>query len=274
MISPAISSKVLADDDYELRPNGGNGVYYYKTADVFSGGSGTEEDPYLISSWEEFNLINSYGCGDDGIGVCFKVIANLDSKERNAAYIYNSVIGSKEKPFQGTFDGENHNIASSNSYIFDVIGENGVVRNIKSTEIGIAAVNDGLIEKCSIETRRQQIMATNAGGIAGENTGIIRQCVVRGISPKVGAYNIVCTSTGIGGICGFNKGGIIEECYADASLYGKGSLARAVGGIAGDNTGGVIRNCISKNYIVNDGSESGGVAGRLYNGKIENCIEI
>lgn len=91
-------------------------------------------------------------------------------------------------------------------------------------------------------------------------------CKIRKKNP----YDIDTKHSGIGGICGFNNGGIIEECYAEITIRVR--YGRAVGGIAGDNTGGIIRNCYSRCYLVSEGIEAGGIVGKLNYGTVENCI--
>ena len=38
----------------------------------------TEDDPYIITSWEEYNHMQVVGCGDEGIGVHFKLATDLN----------------------------------------------------------------------------------------------------------------------------------------------------------------------------------------------------
>lgn len=279
-ITPSYVAVGSYDEQYDFRGDG----YYYKTAESFASGSGTEDDPYIITSWEEFNLMGEIGCGDDGRGRRFKLVCDLNRADGSISRtpnhiiwqdVINTPIGSADNPFQGVFDGGNHKIISATmDYIFNVIGADGVVKNVKKDRIGIASVNYGAVEDCKINTRISKEITSNAGGIAGENYGAIRRCTVEGTTSSPGYYNIVGT-TGIGGICGFNNGGIIEECYSGIKVRGEGLSARAVGGIAGDNSGGIIRNClVGDAVIINNGSEAGGIAGRLNYGTVENCISV
>ncbi len=74
----AITSNANYDENYDIRGN----TYYYKTAESFSSGSGTEDDPYIITSWEEYNHMQVVGCGDEGIGVHFKLAADLNEHSK------------------------------------------------------------------------------------------------------------------------------------------------------------------------------------------------
>lgn len=281
-VMPSIGAETR-DELYDFRGN----AYHYKTAESFAGGSGTQDDPYIITSWEEFNLMGELGCGDKGVGKHFKLTCNLYRADGSIVWspnhvtwqdVFNDVIGSESNPFQGIFDGGNYEIITvAITHIFDTVGGSGVVRNIHKGNIGIAGKNYGLIENCRINTNMRTEFGHNGGGIAGENYGTVRCCIVKGTRSTPADYNLVGT-TGIGGICGFNNGGIIEECYAGIRIQGNSFSARAIGGIAGDNTGGIIRNCLSGDEIFgvvrNKGSEAGGIVGKLNYGTVENCISV
>ncbi|WP_204845169.1 GLUG motif-containing protein, partial [Sedimentisphaera salicampi] len=72
----------------------------------------------------------------------------------------------------------------------------------------------------------------------------------------------------LGGLCGFNSDGTIENCYATGDVSGDNYL----GGLCGEN-GGTIENCYATGYV-SGGYRSGylgGLCGRNYEGTIENC---
>ena len=256
----------------------GDHYYYFKTADSFASGSGTESDPYIVSSWEQLGLMREYGCGSEGIGRYFVLDTDLYntwvSVTELSAPVGFSSIGTEEKPFEGVFDAKGHKInavAWFDEYLFGAVGENGVVKNIKRHQgCGIAQVNHGLIEKCDVLTGVERTGTDNVGGIAGENTGIIKKCTVRR-SGSGNDYNICAEGTGIGGIVGYNDGGTVSECYSNILIRGTSS-SRAIGGIAGDNSRGLIKDCVAEVRIETGGSETGGIAGRLNDGTIENCV--
>ncbi len=277
-------AKLYGEENYNSTGEYRNSTlqYWYKMADSFTAGDGSAENPYVISRFEQLRLLNDYGCGEEGKGRYFTLDTDLHEgmlqvNGLGSYWVYFVPIGSEEKPFEGILDAAGHNIDANSDKIFNVIGENGVVRNvIKYSRIGIAGVNHGLIENCRVLAEGTGEKVTkNVGGIAGENTGIIRKCTVHGtkensISRGFGNYNIDASGTGIGGIAGYNDGGIIEECHACLLMTGRES-SRAVGGIAGDNSRGIIRNCFTNYYVEGKGSETGGIVGRLNSGTIENC---
>ena len=153
--------------------------------------------------------------------------------------------------FKGTFDGAGHTIKGLNFTIssrksaymglFGRIGTDGVVKNlnvdnsdytaqtcITATEennqhytcnVGtIAGVNHGKILNCTSNV----IVHCNAGsidggGIAGENKGLIKNCVYY----SGGVYHGNYTDMRIGGIVGSNElGGTLQNCYLQAAVQG------------------------------------------------------
>lgn len=79
----------------------------------------------------------------------------------------------------------------------------------------------------------------------------------------------------IGGVCGYNMGGTIENCYSKSTVSGDWSI----GGVCGYNLGGTIENCYNTG-TVNGDMEIGGVCGyisrdnsnyMLYFSQIRNC---
>lgn len=292
MLAAPVCAEVLDPGDnsvYDWRERN----FYYKTAESFLSGDGTEDDPYLISSWEEFNLINEYGCGDRGAFVHFKLtqdleIHSIDIRESSGWLRWTGVKTdriARTEPFEGILDGAGHLIIPNNPDsklgIFEVIGKNGIVKNLKvivnsgnyngNALGGIADVNDGLIENCKamLSTDGSQINGKNIGGIVGENHGKIMRCSA---VSREGDFDFRLKESGAGGICGYNNGGEINECYAAVNIHGEKKSSRAVGGIAGDSTNGIIRNCFVRAQLANEGSETGGIAGRLNGGVVENCL--
>lgn len=122
--------------------------------------------------------------------------------------------------FCGTFLGNGHTIFGLS--ISDAGSEQGLFRHLSQSAI----VQDLKVSGTVSPTGSRN----NAGGIAGYNSGIIRNCTFSGS---------VSGSNRVGGIAGTNAVcGIIEECRTTGSIYG----SHFAGGIAGENNG-VIRSC-------------------------------
>ena len=78
----------------------------------FAGGTGTIDDPYLISNEAEFACMNAYSAADGFMyfNKSFKLTADLDFGGVAAAFPY---IGSWWTGFEGDFDGDGHSISGA-----------------------------------------------------------------------------------------------------------------------------------------------------------------
>lgn len=128
--------------------------------------------------------------------------------------------------FYGTFDGNKHRIKGLELY------SDGSVKGLFRYLANTATVKNLIVEG-TIAPGGSRCMI---GGIAGENSGLIQNCVFSGT---------VTGADSIGGIAGYNTAdGIIENCQ----IYGTIQGSHFVGGIAGDNNG-VIRKCSNLSKI-------------------------
>ncbi len=156
--------------------------------------------------------------------------------------------------FNGNFNGNGHRIVNIKSYqggLFAELGEKAVVENV-------------ILENVDF------IIAMDMGGIATNNSGLIKNCMVSGKASIDGGYEF-------GGIAGRNeiKLGVIANCVNKMSIKGNYARAVAAGGIAGVNCWW-IENCYNTAEIsVAEGhfNEVGGIAGRNYR-YIGNCYNI
>ncbi len=122
--------------------------------------------------------------------------------------------------FGGTFDGGGHSI--SGLYVKgDGSAVGGLFRFVQS---------GGIIKNLNVEGRiAPEMNAESFGGIAGENSGCVKECTFSGS---------VSGSVETGGIVGVNTSdGVIEDCRSLASVSGE----HYTGGIAGRNLGSIIR---------------------------------
>ena len=212
-----------------------------------------------------------------------------------------------QNPYTGTFDGNNHTIrgltvTGSNEYagLFGYIGKDGTVKNVKLEDVqitsdhqyanvgGVAGMNDGTIENCSVSGR---VRGYSAGGVVGQQySGSITLCnssaTVQGTSQVGGVvgytnYGVTltaCYATGdvtaennntagtffAGGVVGSN-GGNLTACYATGKVTG-GTGSIYVGGVTGSNDSGTLTACYHAAETVSgpDGA-TGGVTGRNFN---------
>ena len=74
----------------------------------------------------------------------------------------------------------------------------------------------------------------------------------------------------IGGICGYNDGGTIQNCYSAATVCGDSYI----GGICGrSRSNSIIENCYNAGYIYGATRSIGGICGNNYT-TIENCYNV
>ncbi len=215
---------------------------------TYSGGTGTESDPYVISNNEDLETLSAQiGAGTDHTGIFFRLDADgLDRTEP---------IGTGGKLFNGTFDGNGKtitlNIAGTSSCkaLFAGTGSKSIIKNLGVTGLvsgtdyvaGIAGKNAGEIRCCynaANITGNNPFGDDKAGGIVGENTGVVQDCYNTGVVIGSGNY--------VGGIAGQNNK-TIEFCYNLGNVKSNRSY---VGGIVGKSSNGAINNCVSIGSLV------------------------
>ena len=220
----------------------------------FASGNGSKEDPYLITSLEDFDRIrnhnNCYFKQTEDLNFNYNKIAPLFSDENNE--------------FQGFYDGDGHTITNFQSTlvtdasylsIFGRIGLEGTVQNLNIenttfsggyTYIGIiASINNGTIKNCTLSNCTVKGYSF-LGLIAGMNTGEITSCNV----------NVeVFGADYAGGIVGKNLG-TISNCNSSV-VVNISQIFGSIGGIVAVNEGTVV-SCTT----------SGSTTGGYYNGAI------
>ncbi len=249
--------KVYAVSEQGLYSDGSNEIQ--TVLDGFVKGDGSQSNPYEVSNVQDFIRVSKYPEAH------FKQINDIDmnNAEINAMFV--------EKEFVGNYNGQNFKVSNlkvSGSAtqqelgLFSVIGETGVVRNLKLENISM-----------------QISSLAGVGGIAGKNFGTISNCSISG---KV--YNLTnadMSSTyalNIGGVVAYNAiSGIVELCESNVEI--KGIIENSTiltryyvtsGAIAGANYG-TIKKCITLNNANVYGNVSGGISG-LNAGRIEQCV--
>lgn len=237
---------------------------------AFSGGNGTEQNPYLISTkqdlWDLTNFVNaSQENAEATSGKYFLQTANIYlNNSTDKIYNLDGVAGNESNfmpigtdesassisyNFKGRYNG--------NSHIVD-----GIIINHNSTANGfVGNLIDGVImylgiTNCSITGNGQ------VGAIAGYNNGTIRNCYATGAISSSNTYT--------GGIAGLNyDGGIIMDCYSRCSVNGSGGY---IGGFTGLNYLSTVAFCYSTGTVTGTGQYIGGFIGR--NESVANSVQI
>ncbi|MGI6143621.1 MAG: GLUG motif-containing protein, partial [bacterium] len=249
----------------------------------FAGGSGTEDDPYLIATAQQLAQVNNY------LDACFKLIAdiNLDLAPYNRGKGWEP-IGSGDEPFTGSFDGNGRIIRTL--YInrededciglFGVTGLGSSLRSIKLEEVKIRGRNyvgglvgliyEGNIDDCYVSgTVRGE---KDTGGLVGLASCIIRNCYTNctvggadnagGIAGSnwgtlTGSYAAgqVTGREAVGGLVGCNEW-FVEDTYVCGTVRG----SEQVGGLVGFNNEGHIYNSYATGTVQGD-RDTGGLVG-------------
>ncbi len=214
----------------------------------YGGGSGQPNDPYLIYTADQMNAI---GTDTNDWDEHFLLTADIDL----AAYTGTSfnIIGNDVNAFTGVFDGNDHTISN---FTYSSTGMD---------YIGIF----GYINSSNAEIKDLELIDPNVDGGTGSaigcivgylESGAIKDCRVLGGTVKGGGSFF---NGGVGGVLGFNNGGVVRNCHFSGSAIASGGF---VGGIAGFHQSGVISDCSASGTVSKNGSAGtygpvGGLAG-------------
>lgn len=268
------------------------------TASAFTGGAGTEADPYLVTTGDELALIMS------------NVRTGLDYYEDEYIRLENDIDlggalatptkwftnGMGARRFKGTFDGNNkkiHNIyqdAPTASYggFFGATESMAVVKNLTIASGSITAMsyvgaivgsNRGKIINCynyvDIKAITDSRGFSYVGGIAGDNTGYINTCINYG--DILGKYYV-------GGLVGTQSNMRNKVAILDSSLnFGNVVLEEGadyviIGGLIGEikGSGAFVKNCanfgaLNLGNFEGDVTSTAAMAGVLKGGIIKSC---
>nr|WP_321496323.1 PGF-pre-PGF domain-containing protein [uncultured Methanolobus sp.] len=203
------------------------------SATTYSGGSGTSEDPYLLSTDADIDTLST-----DSANWSKNFILT-----QNITLVGNHTpIGKTSPYFTGDFDGNGYAITNLTIYqtsaftgFFSYISTGGNIH-----ELGVEASSDGVI----------LTSGSYAGVLAGANVGgTVRDCSATGNATSSGGI--------VGGLVGTNEGaGSINNCSATVNVTGS---ANYVGGLVGFNANTVF-NCSATGNVTSV-SYVGGLVG-------------
>ena len=216
-------------------------------------GSGTEQDPYVIYTYEglkEFaRIVNGESTIHENKPNVWGELANdiicTDKKWVPIGYYidYNNHL-----EYTGHFDGKNHKVIYlSNKDIENV--------NLKIDQ-GLFGFIDksGEVKNIGLENG-SYYGAEYVGSVAGENCGTITNCYNTGTFSRTKKY--------VGGIVGTNYG-TIANCYNTGAVLGSNTVGGVVGGnFASDSGIATVTNCYNTG-AVSGSDDVGGVVGRNY----------
>ena len=230
-------------------------------------GTGTEEDPYLLATADDFaTLAAKINADNTGAGEYFKLTGDIDFAGAQLPMIALDAITNVNTVaygFEGVIDGAGYSVkgvkheqpARDDAYssyvgIVSSLGENGVIKNL------------------TVEGEITAYMYV--GTVAGLSCGTIENCVNNATVTHTGAYG-----AGIAG--GMVKGkGVISNCENNGTVTGNGGTYSC--GIMGmtqrhssiESYNYVVENCTNYADITCSNVGAAGIAG-TYCGLIYNC---
>lgn len=245
-----------------------NEVSKVENKDLFDGGSGSEEDPYKISSAESLlKLASSVNDGSQGgfANKYFLLTSDIDLADVDWTPIGN--MNDKEKHstfFLGSFDGDNHTILNL-KYVSEEF----------NCGAGLFGVSCGTVKNLTVTNATVTVSEESSLAIAavvGYNMGVVDNVTLSG----------ECTVTGnncVGGIVGGNNNQV-SNCNVDnATVIVIGNnkfedriiqadVAECGGLVIGGGFGGTINNCKATGVVKAEGNEPVGLGG------IGGCLEM
>ena len=239
------------------------------TLTAYADGTGTESNPYQISTAEQLQAINNNVSAHyiltediDLTGVDFTPIGNADSGA-----------------FTGSFDGNGHTISNLNVFSGKYAGlfgcNEGVIQNVTLSEIyvygtrylgGVVAENTalGVVSDCVVQSGVVEsdggINSVRAGGICGTNSGELSGSFENGASVTVSNDS---ASTFAGGVLGYSTASLeMNAAVNTGNVSSSSDFDSYSGGLVGYGSGDVTVTDSYNTGNVSSGRYSGGLVGR------------
>ena len=237
-------------------------------AQFFAGGSGTQNDPYLIATAEQFNKMG----GEQYRSKYYKQTANLTFGRQDTAF--------KAIEFSGHYDGGGHWITADttqNTALFGTLS--GKVKNVTLFGIDVQTAQSSGILAVSIEGGRLDTISVFASSLSvSANTSVLFAGILAssswtstvfccGVDNCSISFNPGTWAGEVGGLVGISHGGCTFE-YSSFSgkidLYGSNSN-RYASGLIGRADGSSIKACmVSDGYVNMTENANANICGLVY----------
>lgn len=206
-----VSTGVLGDEGGELE-TAIDISFTTVDATLFSGGEGTEADPYRIDDAADLALINSY------LDAHFVQISDVDLTGAGGDTGWQP-IGSVEFPFTGSYNGDGFTI--SNVEITNLVAD-------AVNEVGLFGVVDGG------NLSNMNVASTNTGITGTQGTGILIGQLRAGTVTRCHTSGFVSGDTRTGGLIGDMESGTVHQSSSSATVSPERSRAGGLIGIMSD----------------------------------------
>ncbi len=228
-------------------------------ADSYSGGDGTEENPYQITSAEQLALLAYQTNNAIGGDAYYQLKANINLEKCGGGYNVWTSIGNAEHPFTGHFNGNQKYIVKlyDSGFVNDKVGlfgyTNGAeIKNVYLTDVILSGTED-------------------AGSIvAVAEQSVITNCRVEVAEIETRQYG--------GGIISSGFNSVVENCYNNGVIIIDQEEGSCIGGIGGYLIDCDLSNCKNEGSIETDDNSNfgfvylGGIVGVMRDGSIVNCV--
>ena len=234
----------------------------------FSGGNGSEANPYLLATSDDITALFSYSNHKDYyvnyVGKHYRQICDITVENKHLV----SACREPDKAFTGVYDGDGHLL----EYLSVKNYDDGQTKYACGL---FAYTQDAVIKNLDIRykfyrSNPSQITGYYNGGFVGRMTGgRIENCTLSG--------NMHAEAPYVGGIVGYLEGGIIAGCRVSSSVSGDATVTSSgydnayVGGFAGFVASGSIEDCTLTGHVRSVGSCAGGIVGQLSSGTVSGC---
>lgn len=222
---------------------------------------------------------------------------NISAKTENLGILAYENYGTIENVNVSNFVIDN---TKTDSYVGVLVGKNygsitggEIVATVKGLYVGgVVGLNGKITENAETEDEKTYIgtisnvlfagnisASNNAGGIAAENQGTIKNCKIEKWSNNKGAFISANENANgyFGAIAGVSSGEI-SQTYAysyNDTMYDVSANANVtVGGLVGRVTGGVVSECMTNFSLNGNGEKVGALVGEIENGTVVNCYTL
>ena len=238
-------------------------------------GSGTENDPYLISTAEELAWISVNYAGAAN-GAYFLQTANIDLGAHYWVPINNNY---ENYEYFYCYDGGGYEIENLYiSFSMDIpLGSFGIPNGYK--RVGLFGTIYGSEENyCYVRNVKITNGQIDVLGVGPSYTGaVVGFAGYTDFDNCFSRVNINAVYGYIGGINGYNSRANITNCINEGDVIATTTSAgqvQHIGGVVADFGLGAISDCVNQGDIISDGTGSyylGGIVGSFYNTEIISC---
>jgi len=198
----------------------------------------------------------------------------LASPTANEGKGWQPIIGTKNDPFTGTFDGQGYEIRDlfinrpdeGPVGLFCFTAESGIIKDIGLVNVtvtgyyyvgGLVGYNNGIVTDSYSRGNVSGIVGM-VGGLVGKNTGTVSN-----------SYSTASVSgvVNVGSLVGDNWGGTVSNSYSTGNVIG----SSCVGGLVAYNNKGIVTNSYSTGNVTGN-EDVGGLVGRNYDGTASNSF--